>query len=199
MNKREFSEELSRALNGLPEEDVAERVAFYGEMIDDRVEEGLSEEEAVAGIGPVDGIASQIIAETPIGKIVRERIRPKRSLKTRETVLIILGFPIWFSLLVAAFAVVLSLYVALWSLVIALWAVEISLWAGAAGAAGMAVYYLYYGDVVSAAVLLGAGLVCAGLSVFLFPGCLAATKGTAKLAKLIFRGIKKALAKENSK
>ncbi|MBO7375572.1 MAG: DUF1700 domain-containing protein [Clostridia bacterium] len=199
MNKREFSEELSRALNGLPEEDVAERVAFYGEMIDDRVEEGMSEEEAVAGIGPVDGIASQIIAETPIGKIVRERIRPKRSVKTWETVLIILGFPVWFALIVAAFAVVFSLYVALWSLVISLWAVEISLWAGAAGSAGMAAYYIYCGDPVSAALLFGVGLVCAGLSVFLFPGCLAASKGTARLAKRIVRGIKKALAKENSK
>ena len=50
MNKTEFLNELKDGLSGLPREDVEERLSFYGEMIDDRVEEGMTEEEAVAGI-----------------------------------------------------------------------------------------------------------------------------------------------------
>ena len=63
MNKTEFLAALERALSGLPEQDVQERLAFYGELIDDRVEEGLSEEEAVKERGSVDEIAKQTKAK----------------------------------------------------------------------------------------------------------------------------------------
>ena len=53
MTKIEFILSLSRALQGLPQSDVTERLEFYNEMIDDRIEDGLSEEEAVAAIGSV--------------------------------------------------------------------------------------------------------------------------------------------------
>ena len=74
MTKQEFLEKLQVSLYGLPKADIDERVSFYGEMIDDRVEEGLSEEEAVADIGTIDGIVSEILSETPITKLVKEKI-----------------------------------------------------------------------------------------------------------------------------
>ena len=82
MNKQAFLAQLRKGLSGLPREDIEERLTFYSEMIDDRTEEGLSEEEAVSGIGPVDTIISQSIADTPLAKIAKERISPKRRLKT---------------------------------------------------------------------------------------------------------------------
>ena len=45
ITKQEFLLQLREKLSGLPQADIDERVAFYGEMIDDRVEEGLTEEE----------------------------------------------------------------------------------------------------------------------------------------------------------
>jgi len=53
MNKQEFIEALYRRLSDLPWQDVEERLNFYGEMIEDHMEEGLSEEEAVASMGSV--------------------------------------------------------------------------------------------------------------------------------------------------
>ena len=44
MHKQEFLDGLRARLRGLPEADIAERLAFYSEMIDDRTEDGLSEE-----------------------------------------------------------------------------------------------------------------------------------------------------------
>ena len=38
-----FLDELRKGLSGLPEEDIQERLSFYSEMIDDGMEEGLSE------------------------------------------------------------------------------------------------------------------------------------------------------------
>ena len=48
MSKTEFLTELKKALEGLPEEDIEKSLEYYSEMIDDRIEDGLSEEEAVA-------------------------------------------------------------------------------------------------------------------------------------------------------
>ena len=50
MTKKEFLARLRRGLAQLPPEEREERLAFYSEMIDDRMEEGLSEQEAVASL-----------------------------------------------------------------------------------------------------------------------------------------------------
>ena len=73
MTKQEFLCELQKGLSGLPRDDTDARLSFYSEMIDDRMEEGMTEEEAVAGIGTVESIVSQIISETPTSKIIAER------------------------------------------------------------------------------------------------------------------------------
>lgn len=41
MSKQEFLAELRKALSGLPQGDIEDRLTFYSEMIDDRMEEGL--------------------------------------------------------------------------------------------------------------------------------------------------------------
>lgn len=200
MNKQEFLDQLRLELSGLPKEDVEERLNFYSEMIDDRIEDGLSEEEAVNEIGPSEEIASQIIAETPLSIIVKERVKPKRRLKAWEIVLLILGAPLWIPLLIAAFAVLFSLYIVLWSLVISLWAVDVAfIAASVAGIAGGCIM-LIKGESLSALMGFSIGMIMAGLSIFLFFGCKAATKGTVVLTKKMGLGIKTLfLAKETEK
>ena len=80
MKKQEFLARLRKSLRGLPKNDVEERLTFYGEMIDDGIEDGLSEEDAVSRIGSVDEIARRTIADIPLAKIAKERIKPKRKL-----------------------------------------------------------------------------------------------------------------------
>ena len=118
MTKSEFLSLLRDRLSALPREDAEERLGFYAEMIDDRIEEGLSEEEAVAAVGSVDRIASQILSET-MSEISKKSKKPKekRKMKTWEIVLLAAGSPVWLSLLIALFAVIISLYAVMWSLV----------------------------------------------------------------------------------
>ena len=123
MDKREFLKNLRAALGGLPEDDLEERLLFYAEMIDDRVEDGLTEEEAVLKIGNVEDVAAQIVAEIPLSKIVKEKVKRKGKPSGGVVALLVLGAPIWLSLIVAAVAVVLALYVAVGAVVISLWAV----------------------------------------------------------------------------
>ena len=190
MNKQEFLTELRNALTGLPRSEIEERVTFYGEMIDDRMEEGMSEEEAVAGTGTVEEVRTQIVADIPLQKLVMEKVRPKRALRAWEAVLIVLGFPVWFLLLIAAGAVILSFYLVVWALLVSLWAAELSLWVCAPGALAAAVIYAAQGDILPALMALGTALLIAGLSIFMFFGCAAASRGVLKVTKKAGVGVK---------
>lgn len=200
MSKAEFLNALRNGLSGLPQEDVDERLSFYSEMIDDRIEEGLSEEEAVAAAGSVEDIVSQTVSDIPLTKLVKEKIRPNRSLKTWEIVLIVAGFPVWFPLLIAAGAVIFSLYVVLWALVVSLWAIEFSFAVTAVAGSFVAVAQMFAGYFLPGLGLLGAGVFLAGVTIPLYFGCIAASKGTLKLTKKIALALKtRFIRKENAK
>ena len=198
MNKQSFLDELRSGLIGLPQADVDERVGFYSEMIDDLMEEGFSEEDAVAKIGSVDDIVSQIIAETPLSKLAKEKVVPKRKLKAWEIVLLALGSPLWISLLAAVFSVVLSLYVSIWATLISLWASGAALVGSVIGGIGLAVLALTQGSLPTAQILLCLVLVAAGLSIFFFFGCKWATKGVLWLTKKSAHLIKKSFTKKEA-
>ena len=191
MNKQQFLAQLREGLAGIPQEEAEERLTFYSEMIDDRTEEGLSEEEAICEIGDVDKIISQIVAEVPLSKIVKEKITKKKKISVWEIVLLVLGSPIWLSLLISLFAVILSLYISLWAVIISLWAVFASLIGCAFGLLVAGIVFAFGSNALTGIAMISAAIVCAGLSIFLFYGCKAATKGTLLLAKKIVLGIKK--------
>ena len=191
MNKTQFPLELDKMLSQLSETEKVDWLRFYSEMIEDRMEEGLSEEEAVAAIGTVRDIEAQITADQPAGTAKKRN--------PWMVLLLILGSPIWIAILASLFAVVLTLYISLWAIVISLWAVFASLAAcGLAGVAG-GIGFACGGHVLPGIALSGAGLVCAGLAILLFFGCRAATKGTAILGKKIFILIKKCFRKKEGK
>ncbi len=194
MNKQEFLDDLRNSLSGFPQADAEERVSFYGEMIDDRIEEGMSEEEAVAGIGTLADIREQIISEIPLPKLVKEKAKTQRRLKAWEIVLIVLGFPLWLPLLAAFSAVMLALYICVWAVIISLWAAEVSLWAGALAGVAAAVMFFIRGFAVQAIALLGAAVFAAGFSVLFFIVCRAVTKGLLYVTKKIMFSLKAKLA-----
>ena len=196
MSKQEFLAQLRKGLSGLPKDDIEGRLAFYNEMIDDRMEEGLSEEEAVSAVGSVDEIVAQVVAEIPLARVAKERIKPKRRMQAWEVVLLGLGSPIWLSLLIAAFAVIFSIYVVLWSVVISLWAVFASLIGCAIGCIAAGIGVAVGINSLTGVAMIGAGIVCAGLSIFMFYGCKAATKGSAVLTKKLPLWIKNCFIKK---
>ena len=196
MTKIEFTLKLYDKLSGLPRNEIEERIAFYVEMIEDRMEEGYSEAEAVAAVGDIDDIESQITAEVPFTKIVKERIKPKRQLKTWEIVLLAAGSPVWLALGIAAFAVIISLYAALWSVIVSLWAVFASFIAGSIGGIASGAVFILSGNAVSGLMMISAGLVLAGLSIFMFYISKVATKGAGKLTKKMALWIKSLFIKK---
>ena len=170
MDKNTFLTQLQKRLKGLPEEDLQRTMEYYREMIEDRMEEGLTEEEAVADMGSIEEIAEPLLPKSS-----------KRKIKAWEITLLILGFPVWFPLLVAAGAVINSV-------IASIYAVDISLAASCLGGVLCAIVYLIQCNWAGAAFLLGAGLVCGGLAILSF-------WGSNLLMKVCFNAIKKSFRK----
>ena len=214
MTKLEFLDKLQAGLLGLTESDAQERLNFYSEMIDDRMEEGLSEEQAVAQVGDVQVIVANILAEIPqnapvqadaevVKQVIAKVEKPthhqatpkkeeKKHMETWQIILLILGFPLWLPLLIAAFAVVISLIAVLWSVVGTLWGALFGTLAGCGiGVTLLGLGCMIAGKWVVGTALFGAGLACAGLAVFAFFACMYTTKGAAWLTKVTFVGIAK--------
>ena len=196
MTKSDFLKELEKGLSGLPKNDISERLDFYGEMIDDRMEEGLTESDAVAACGSVDEIVSQALNDIPLKKIVKERLSKRQKIGGLALTLIIIGFPLWFPILVAAVAVAFSLYVTLWALVVTVFAVALSFALGGLGGFVMAIAVAVKGSIPTALLFSGSSAILIALSVFVYFGAVAATKGVIAIMRRIIAGIKRRLAKK---
>ena len=195
MTKHDFLLLLRDRLSSLPQQEIDEQIAFWGEMIDDRMEEGLSEAVAVAAIGSLDGIAAQILAERVAEPAAPSR-KPWRPRKTWEIVLLALGSPVWLSLGIAALAVVFSMYAVLWSLIAAIWSCFAAVVACAPGGVVGGIVRLAFGAPASGLLLLGAGVFCAGFAIVLYFGCVRSTLALVNLTKTVARAIRQAASKK---
>ena len=195
MDKYKFLSLLQEKLAALPQDEIEGHLSFYGEMIADRMEEGLSEDEAVSAMGSVEEITLQIMTDVLPERMTKEKIRHQRRIKAWKIVLLILGSPIWLSLGIAAAAVMLSLYVSLWAVIISLWAVFCSLTGCSFGSMAAGIVLACTDNILTGIAAIGAGIICAGLSIFMFYGCWAATKGILILTKKSLVWIKNCFTK----
>ena len=193
MTKSEFQIALTHALAGLPEEDILRTVEYYSEMIDDRMEDGIPEDEAVAAVGTVEEIATQVLSEVSLPRLIKNKLKPHHKLSGWEITLLILGFPLWFPLLLSAGAVLLSVYVAIWAVMISLYATDLALACSALGLLVSSVVMLATGYYAFGVLVLGAALLLAGLSIFMLLGCNLAAKGLIALSRAFGRGVKRTL------
>ena len=197
MKREEFLNSLRIKLQGLPPEDIEDRISFYYEMIDDMMDEGKTEEEAVAEIGSVDDVVYDIAQDTPLAKIVKERIKPKRKLAAWEVVLLILGFPLWFPLALVAVILTLVAYILFWVFVIVAYAIEASLIVGSVAFLVASIANAFNGGAFLP--MFGMALLCAGGGTLFFFGCWYITKGTIYLHKKLFTAIKAKFIKKGAK
>ena len=188
MTKRDFIKKLKSRLKGISDKDLNGRISFYSEMIDDLTENGKTEEEAVSELGSIDEIVKQVISETSLLSVVKEKIRPKKAMSTAGIMLIVLGFPVWFPLLITVLALAFTFYVLLWVGVIVVYSVEIS-FIGVAFAGVVGFFAYLFGGELNL-ISIGAGLIGLGLSVPFYYVCVYVTKGTLKLSKAIALKIK---------
>ena len=109
-----------------------------------------------------------------------------------------LGSPVWLPLAIAAAAVALSLYVSLWAVIISLWSVFAALIAAVPVSVISGAACMGSGRMLSGVSVLAVGIVSAGLAIFAFCGCKAATKGALVLTRKMVLWMKKCFNKKEA-
>ena len=176
MRKNEFINEIRGALRGYPHNEVENSIEFYSEIIDDRVENGMTEEEAVASLGDLDMIIKNIKVDMPLKSVIKERVKENKEERIRENkhmsagmiILLILGAPLWIPLLIVAMSLFLVFFILLWVFDIVLFVVGIALAASLAGGVIGGVMSFIAGNPGTGIAWIGAGIAALGLAIFLF-------------------------------
>ena len=199
MKKEEYLSALREKLTGLPPAEIEDRVAFYEEMIEGRMAEGVPEELAITALGPVDVVAKKMMGEIPLATLMKDKVKKKDGSKTGMILFLILGFPIWFPLLTAFLAMLFSLNIVLWALVISFYAVAAALVISTFAGIFATTVYATAGNVPGALFYGGAALVCLGVGILMFVLSTALAKGAAKLTGKMWEGLKRALVGKGAK
>ena len=192
MTKTEYLDRLRAALTLMPAEERERQLAYYEEMVDDMLEDGMSEDEAAAQLGEPEKVAEELLAEIPMATLVKNRVKTREQLSALTVVLLVLGFPLWFPLLISFAAILLSLLITLWAVGLS---VGISVAAAGAGALALAVLTLIGKAALPFLAAVGAFVGGAGVLILgvLLTGVI--IRGLARLCRLIWRGFKKMLVK----
>lgn len=165
MNKSEFLERIKNGISHLPYGEMRRHLDYYDEMIDDRMEEGLSEEEAVATMEVPERIAAQILEEAsplkeePAAVDLPEEA-PARSYGYRW------GF--------------LPLVILLIIVTVAMHIVAVSMMCCAVGFTVTCVWAAVKEGLNSALVMGGSALITLGLFFFLLPACRGLRRGVGR-------------------
>ena len=116
MDKTQFCTLLGNKLKQyLSPKEMYKTLNFFEEMIDDRIDEGLSEEEAVSQLGDINIIVDQILDEHNIGKKQTKlvwRFVPRKIPTELGFIITVLLLPVWitiFALGASLFIVILSI------------------------------------------------------------------------------------------
>jgi len=196
MTKHEFERALREKLasRGLSESEITKSVDFYLEMIDDRIEDGMPEEEAVAAMDSIDNIVQQILYDAPLGALVKSKIKTSKQKHSGENsalmvLLLVLGFPIWFPLLITVFVLFISFYIVICALIFSVFAVVFALGVSGIAMIPAAIFAVADGPALTLG-LLGAGCLLIGLTILLYYPAKATAVGLVKLTGAFLRGVK---------
>lgn len=189
MNKSELLNELSQRLSGIPQSEAEKTINYYSEMIDDRIEDGESEEDAVKAVGDVDEIVRNAMSQVPLTGLVKQSVKRNFRLSVPVIILLILGSPIWLSLLIALFAVIFAIYVTIAAVIISLFAV-VAAFVVSGIVSVIASPFLIPVSLYTSAMYFSCGLVILGLSIFAFYVAVILSKYIIRFTKFVIIKIK---------
>ncbi len=182
MTKNEFTRELKQKINHLPKSERREILRYYYEMISERMEDGMTEAEAIEALGNLDELLSEY---APAKK------EPKKGVRLRgwHIVMLIIGSPLWISLVAAMLCILLSFYIVIWALVVCFYAVFAALAACGFALTMASFFVLFAGGVPYFLVVFGAGAFLSGLAIMWLIVCNFFAKGMAKVTAKTAKGI----------
>ncbi len=182
MNKKEFLNDLDSKLNFLTEEERNKTLNYYSEIIEDRIESGASEEEAVLQMESTEVIAKKLIAENSTQKTTSEKVLDfidklfEKHGYLFVLAIVIFSIPLWTPIVGVILGLVCTMFLILFAM-IAFGAI------GSVAALGIGISFITQ-SLLSAISALGVSMVCAGFAVLV-------TIGTVKLISMMSNFFKK--------
>jgi len=199
MNKKEFLEALSIGLKDYSEKDRQQYIDYYSEMIDDRIEEGLSECDAVSAVGDVNKITKEKLGEEISEKLAQGEKKKNDKRDYGKLALIIAGSPLWAPLAIAALTIIFSLYASAWAIIASFWS-AFAAFAVSVPAGLILSMALFFNDLsLAAAISISAALVSFSLAIFSFFGCLWLTKKLTALSVISAKYVKTLFTKKETR
>ena len=190
MDKIDFIRKLRAGLDGIPDEDINHWCEYYSEIIYDRIDDGMSEEEAVSTLGAPESIVKEILSDTSFVNLVKRKVKKDSSIHGLSIAAIIIGAPVWIPILISVIALLLSVYVTLWSLVIAVWSVAVSFLVASIGTLFVSIRYLVETGVYEFSLAFGITLVLVGVGIFAILFSRLIAKALINLTKACIRKLK---------
>lgn len=181
MNKQEYVNRLNELLACLPADHRLESVSFYEEMIDDRMEDGMTEEQAVAALDTPGVAAEKILGDLPA--VPRAVVKTRRKSRALLWGAAIIGSPLWVALALAFAATVLGIYLCIWLLAACIWVIAIGGILCLPLGALLAFWGIEAGNAAFALWGFGGGLVGSALGVLCVRGAFAASRQLALLSR----------------
>lgn len=198
MTKNEFISLLSKNLRRFPKAEINKSIDFYSELIDDKIEDGMSEQEAVKSLGEPSEIARKIIESSPFSALyttakidvdstLNERLNGSRKSKMPTWLIVFLSITaiVWAPI---AFAVIITIWAVGLAFVVSAVAVILS---GFAVLIFTPLMFVNLGG-VGGTMAIGISLVCVGLGILFFIGVKYLFKGIYYSTKYIFRSLVRA-------
>lgn len=185
MTKQEFISELSFRLENAGITNYINLVEYYDEMISDRIDAGMSEEEAVNELESIDSIVENAKLELPVSKLIKEKVKDTKTKVKSSNIsglvilLLVLGFPVWFPLLITFFSLALVIAIVFFVVVFVLYVVDFSIVISAVACAGAIVFSAV--PIAAKVMLLGAAFLLGGLAIILW-------KPLCNIAKAVLKG-----------
>lgn len=199
MNKSEFLGKLTNRLEHLPHQEVAKIISYYEESIDDRIEDGITEDVSIKSLGSLDDIVTNIENEIPITSMVKDKVIKKVEKSRSKGVLLaltIIGSPLWLPLLLAAVCVVLSLVIAGWGIYAGGVVGYVSLTLIAVIGVVFGFIRIFTIGFTTGIAYMGVGVIAAGMMMLLFYPCVWITKQWMKLNVFPFRKLRQRLVRK---
>jgi len=202
MNKIEFLNAIRERLKGYPRDEVDNSIEYYGEMIDDRIEDGMSEDAAVASLGDINDIVKSIKKNMPLRSVIRDKVTQAKEkvgssgISVTTIIALILLFPFWFPVATIVFTLYMVFFLLTWVFDLVLFIV------GAAGIVA-SIYFIITAitSLVSLNPLAGAGslglaIMCIGAGILLTIFGIYTAKGIVHMFAGILKGIKGLILKD---
>ncbi len=194
----EFLIELKNRLSHLPISETGKVLSYYSECLQDRIEDGMTEEEAIKSFESIDEIVRNLEEEIPLSAVVKDKVinkTTKNKNRTEATIVItilalILTSPIWLIILALLFCIAVALMAVLWSIPVIIVSMYVSLYPVAISGIFFGFTRMFTVSFPTGLAYLGIGVASAGLAIMLLMPIIVGLKGFLKINIYPFKKLK---------